>query len=104
MIGKFFGIWFPIMAFVASGFEHSVAYMFRYYAESQRNLGTIYLVKFNTGYNRQHHRWFYFYRRGPFLFLQKGTYYFTQVIPKDLKRSSRGLSLSLCARSNFFYR
>jgi formate/nitrite transporter len=25
MIGKFFGIWFPIMAFVASGFEHSVA-------------------------------------------------------------------------------
>ena len=26
--GKFFGIWFPIMAFVASGFEHSVANMY----------------------------------------------------------------------------
>lgn len=28
MIGKFFGIWFPIMAFVASGFEHCVANMY----------------------------------------------------------------------------
>ena len=28
MVGKFFGIWFPIMAFVASGFEHSVANMY----------------------------------------------------------------------------
>jgi formate/nitrite transporter len=28
MIGKFFGIWFPIMAFVATGFEHSVANMY----------------------------------------------------------------------------
>ncbi|HVP94739.1 MAG TPA: formate/nitrite transporter family protein [Methanoregulaceae archaeon] len=28
LIGKFFGIWFPIMAFVSSGFEHSVANMF----------------------------------------------------------------------------
>jgi len=28
VIGKFFGIWFPIMAFVASGFEHSVANMY----------------------------------------------------------------------------
>jgi len=28
MIGKFFGVWFPIMAFVASGFEHSVANMY----------------------------------------------------------------------------
>ena len=27
-IGKIFGIWFPIMAFVAIGFEHSVANMF----------------------------------------------------------------------------
>ena len=27
-VGKFFGIWFPIMAFVSSGFEHSVANMF----------------------------------------------------------------------------
>jgi Formate/nitrite family of transporters len=27
-IGKFFGIWFPIMAFVSSGFEHSVANMY----------------------------------------------------------------------------
>lgn len=27
-IGKFFGIWFPIMAFVATGFEHSVANMY----------------------------------------------------------------------------
>ncbi len=26
--GKFLGIWFPIMAFVASGFEHSVANMY----------------------------------------------------------------------------
>jgi formate transporter len=26
--GKFFGIWFPIMAFVSSGFEHSIANMF----------------------------------------------------------------------------
>ena len=25
LIGKFFGIWFPIMAFVSSGFEHCVA-------------------------------------------------------------------------------
>jgi formate/nitrite transporter len=25
MVGKFFGIWFPIMAFVSSGFEHSIA-------------------------------------------------------------------------------
>jgi formate/nitrite transporter len=25
LIGKFFGIWFPIMAFVSSGFEHSIA-------------------------------------------------------------------------------
>ncbi|MBN2362067.1 MAG: formate/nitrite transporter family protein [Deltaproteobacteria bacterium] len=28
MIGKFFGIWFPIMAFVSSGFEHCVANMY----------------------------------------------------------------------------
>jgi len=28
MIGKFFGIWFPIMAFVSSGFEHCIANMF----------------------------------------------------------------------------
>jgi len=28
MIGKFFGIWFPIMAFVSSGFEHSIANMY----------------------------------------------------------------------------
>jgi len=28
LVGKFFGIWFPIMAFVASGFEHSVANMY----------------------------------------------------------------------------
>ena len=28
VIGKFFGIWFPIMAFVASGFEHCVANMY----------------------------------------------------------------------------
>jgi formate/nitrite transporter len=28
MIGKFFGVWFPIMAFVSSGFEHSVANMY----------------------------------------------------------------------------
>jgi formate/nitrite transporter len=27
-IGKFFGIWFPIMAFVSSGFEHCVANMY----------------------------------------------------------------------------
>lgn len=27
-VGKFFGIWFPIMAFVASGFEHSIANMY----------------------------------------------------------------------------
>ena len=28
VIGKIFGIWFPIMAFVLSGFEHSVANMY----------------------------------------------------------------------------
>jgi formate/nitrite transporter len=28
MIGKFFGIWFPIMAFVSTGFEHCVANMY----------------------------------------------------------------------------
>lgn len=28
VIGKFFGIWFPIMAFVSSGFEHCVANMY----------------------------------------------------------------------------
>ena len=28
IIGKFFGIWFPIMAFVATGFEHCVANMY----------------------------------------------------------------------------
>jgi len=28
LIGKFFGIWFPIMAFVATGFEHCVANMY----------------------------------------------------------------------------
>ena len=27
-VGKFFGIWFPIMAFVSSGLEHSVANMY----------------------------------------------------------------------------
>jgi formate/nitrite transporter FocA (FNT family) len=27
-IGKFFGIWFPIMAFVSTGFEHCVANMY----------------------------------------------------------------------------
>ena len=27
-VGKIFGIWFPIMAFVASGFEHCVANMY----------------------------------------------------------------------------
>ncbi|HWQ66440.1 MAG TPA: formate/nitrite transporter family protein [Methanospirillum sp.] len=27
-VGKFFGIWFPIMAFVSSGFEHCVANMY----------------------------------------------------------------------------
>ena len=28
LVGKFFGIWFPIMAFVSSGFEHSIANMY----------------------------------------------------------------------------
>lgn len=28
LIGKFFGIWFPIMAFVSSGLEHSIANMY----------------------------------------------------------------------------
>jgi len=28
LIGKFFGIWFPIMAFVSSGFEHCIANMY----------------------------------------------------------------------------
>lgn len=28
LIGKFFGIWFPIMAFVSTGFEHCVANMY----------------------------------------------------------------------------
>ncbi|MBW2600047.1 MAG: formate/nitrite transporter family protein [Deltaproteobacteria bacterium] len=28
VIGKFFGVWFPIMAFVSSGFEHVVANMY----------------------------------------------------------------------------
>lgn len=28
MVGKFFGIWFPIMAFVSCGFEHSIANMY----------------------------------------------------------------------------
>jgi formate/nitrite transporter FocA (FNT family) len=28
IVGKILGIWFPIMAFVAIGFEHSVANMF----------------------------------------------------------------------------
>ena len=28
VVGKFFGIWFPIMAFVTIGFEHSVANMY----------------------------------------------------------------------------
>jgi len=28
LIGKFFGVWFPIMAFVTSGFEHCVANMY----------------------------------------------------------------------------
>jgi len=28
LIGKFFGVWFPIMAFVSSGFEHCVANMY----------------------------------------------------------------------------
>ena len=28
VVGKFFGIWFPIMAFVSSGFEHCVANMY----------------------------------------------------------------------------
>jgi len=27
-VGKIWGIWFPIMAFVAIGFEHSIANMF----------------------------------------------------------------------------
>jgi Formate/nitrite family of transporters len=27
-VGKFFGIWFPIMAFVSRGFEHSIANMY----------------------------------------------------------------------------
>ncbi len=28
VVGKFFGVWFPIMAFVSSGFEHVVANMY----------------------------------------------------------------------------
>ena len=28
VVGKFFGIWFPIMAFVSSGFEHCIANMY----------------------------------------------------------------------------
>ena len=28
LIGKFFGIWFPIMAFVSTGFEHCIANMY----------------------------------------------------------------------------
>ena len=28
VVGKFFGVWFPIMAFVSSGFEHCVANMY----------------------------------------------------------------------------
>jgi formate/nitrite transporter len=51
LIGKFFGIWFPIMAFVSSGFEHSVANMYFIPAGILTQNLIIDTTKWNTGLN-----------------------------------------------------
>ena len=84
MIGKFFGIWFPIMAFVATGFEHSVANM--YFIPAGIMLGA------NVTWG-QFIQWnlipvtignivggFLFIGAVYYLFFQTGTYHFTYVI------------------------
>jgi formate/nitrite transporter FocA (FNT family) len=52
-IGKFFGIWFPIMAFVATGFEHCVANM---YFLNRRRLGFNYHAVSCFRYARSYQR------------------------------------------------
>ena len=51
LIGKFFGIWFPIMAFVSTGFEHSVANMYFIPAGILTQNLIIDTTKWNTGLN-----------------------------------------------------
>jgi formate/nitrite transporter len=51
MVGKFFGIWFPIMAFVSSGLEHSVANMYFIPAGIFTQAWILDGTKINTGIN-----------------------------------------------------
>jgi formate/nitrite transporter len=51
LIGKFFGIWFPIMAFVSTGFEHSIANMYFIPAGILTQAWILDPTKINTGLN-----------------------------------------------------
>jgi len=51
MVGKFFGIWFPIMAFVSMGLEHSVANMYFIPAGIFTQAWILDPTKINTGIN-----------------------------------------------------
>ena len=77
MVGKFFGIWFPIMAFVSSGFEHSVANMYfypgRHSGGRQRDLGSVHLLESDPGYHRKYCGWIHLYRGRLLLFFQERT-------------------------------
>jgi len=50
LIGKFFGIWFPIMCFVSTGFEHSVANMY-FISAGILTQGFLDPAKINAGLN-----------------------------------------------------
>ncbi|MCX6688059.1 MAG: formate/nitrite transporter family protein [Methanoregula sp.] len=51
MVGKFFGIWFPIMAFVSMGLEHSIANMYFIPAGILTQAWILDPTKINTGLN-----------------------------------------------------
>ncbi len=51
MVGKFFGIWFPIMAFVSMGLEHSIANMYFIPAGILTQGWILDPTKINTGLN-----------------------------------------------------
>jgi len=50
LIGKFFGIWFPIMCFVSTGFEHSIANMY-FISAGILTQGFLDPAKINAGLN-----------------------------------------------------
>ncbi|MCK7512810.1 MAG: formate/nitrite transporter family protein [Desulfobacterales bacterium] len=78
MVGKFFGIWFPIMAFVASGLRaqrgQHVLYSGRYFCGCERHVGSVYILEPYPCYHRKHCGRFHFYRGCLLLVLQEGTF------------------------------